>query len=387
MRYFDSKSIFSIRFTGLLLVMGFIFTAGTVNARLTANCDTTVVGPGTEVDIQAAVDASSPGDTICLDGAFALANPVEIRDDKVGLTVTSLDRDNHALLTATGFGLRLIGTNGVTISYLDIVAGSEGVRLQSSDLLGFVGQTSDFSLIGNDITAPFGIQAAGQSIESTETDSDYLIADNTIHAISIGLILTHNSNAVVRNNYIEVTTPFHNFGGGLITTISDGRLTVTDNVFVGPGGPIIGAIQYGIHIDHFIFPNQFETVQNNLDIKRNTISGFHTGIEVLMSDNPFPRGVTDLDLLKNDITCNPFSGTNLFGAPPAAVALLNLGATPVLDDVQLINNKLTDCDVGLFEIGNVTNVRALGPPMNREAMGFDHPPANINAQGSGVQGP
>ena len=367
--------------------MGFIFTVGNVNARLTANCDTTVVGPGTEVDVQAAVDASSPGDTICLDGAFALANPVEIRDDKVGLTVTSLDRDNHALLTATtatGFGLILIGTNGVTISYLDIVA-REGVRLASSDLLGFVGQTSDFSLIGNDITANFGIQATGQSNESTESDSDYLIADNTIHAISIGLILINNSNAVVRNNYIEVTTPFHIFGGGLITLISDGRLTVTDNVFVGPGGPLMGAIQYGIHIDHSIFPNQFETVQNNLDIKRNTISGFHTGIEVLMSDNLmsdnfFPKGVTDLDLLKNEITCNPFSGTNFVGAPPAAVALLNLGATPVLDDVALINNKLTDCDVGLVEMGNVTNVGALGPPMTREAMGFDHPPPNINAQ-------
>lgn len=354
----------------VFLAMPLVILAGAAQAQSTGNCTIVVNGPDTGEPIQTAIDQAAPGDTICLDGEFLLNAPLEVVD-AVGLTLTSTDRDNRARLVSEGNAIELLSTTGVTVSHLDITAGTNGVLASVSSDSGIPGPlTSNLRVVDNYISAFFGVQLAGSPTQG-EYSRDVLVARNVIDAQGIGVALISPQDATVRDSDIVISNPSFALSAGVATFNGAGNLTVSDNRITGPDA-FFGAVQYGIWIDHFVF-FLGTGAQENLDIKRNNVAGFHTGIAGLIGEQSFAAAIVDLDLLANVITCNPNAGLNGLGVAPTGVFLGNFGSQTTFDAVQLINNQLNQCSPGLLQFGNVTNVTAVGPPVTREALGFAHP--------------
>jgi hypothetical protein len=348
------KSSFLLIMLILSLGVAQVLFVNVANAKVTGGCDMNVTGPDTGLPIQSAIDAASPGDTICLDGDFDLGNiPLTIPEGKTGLTLTSVNRRNPARLTANADtnGIEIFENNGVTISYLVIEDARNGVIT--------LGLNSDLTVSNNTIVAFFGLQVTG-AISGTDHNNEILVSRNTITAGGMGLALIFVGDVTAVNNAIEVTSPDFSLSAGIYVSPVSDNIKISNNLLVGPN-EMSGLVQYGIWFDSFIFGPGWPVMTSNFDLTRNSIAGFHSGVAVL-TGNGMPVAVSDIALLKNDLTCNPDELPNGLGFYPYAISFLAWGPDDSIDQIQLSNNDTSGCPTGLIENGNVTNIRAFGKP-------------------------
>ncbi len=338
------------------------------SASANDECDVFVSGPGVGADVQAAIDAANPGQTLCLDGAFSSVSII-IPASKVGLTLTSVDKNNPALLSNDVSDAGLLRN----ITGIDLENGAEGVTISNLriEVISFavqgLGSTSNITVMNN--------ETIGAIIANTDgaPDEGWMVQKNKIQTDFVGVSGLNAKNMIVKDNEISFLPEifgsernflagvyfnfFNSFGDPGAATLEVSGNKAMDNVVsntLTDSRPKIG-----VFVDNSAFAG-FESADiaiEDINVQRNIISGVDVGLQVIMvggsGDPSSVAQTTDFDALRNEINCDA-SSLNSAGIR------LEGGDRGFVDDVQLINNKINGCDADLVEAGNVSGVRVLG---------------------------
>jgi len=302
---------FSTKTIAIIVSMMFVLGVTAIpTLASTVVCTVTVTAPSS---IQVAVDASSPGDTICLSGTFSQS--VEIGPEDSGITLISAP---SATLDGTG-----PADPGTTIDP------NAGIKLLDGVI--------DIEIISLELTGYSGFRGSGISAWDVST-TNIIVRNNHIHDNTWNGILVGSEGGFIHDNWDvrENLVEDNGFVGIELTNVENSKIrdnVVRDNFLTGI------LIQARNTIGTSVFP-----IVSNVDVKENEVSGtgvrpgiWFLSLESLTTGPPFPPAgalalITDSKVRENYVHDNNADGIRL--------QAFNAGAA--VDDIDVKENTVTD---------------------------------------------
>jgi hypothetical protein len=278
-------------------------TATAPSMRAPHAATTTVVDCGAGADLQAAIDAASPGDTLLLEGTcIGSFRAVE----KV---ITLEGRGRNPTLAGDPAGTVLIAGD-ITIKSLTISGGIQGIAV-------FAGSAGGFTMIHSAVTGNGeGIHAWGGTVDIRESS----VSGNGGIGIFNQAVMTLRDSTVSNNAETGIYNRSHLSGRGVLSVVHS---TISGNTTSGDGGGI---------------RNEWTLTITDSRIMNNTAAGSGGGIWTWYDDTGMFNMRGAITMRDSKVTGNNAGvdggGVFLLGGPPSVLQFT---------DVKIRNNTPNDC--------------------------------------------
>lgn len=308
-----------------------------------SNCTVTVLGTDAVGSIQAAVDAASSGDVICLSGTFDDVPTVTIGTS--GITLTSA---SAAILDGgSGPAFRLAdGLSGVTIEGLEIKnrTGFRGGGIEAWDR-----STSNIT-VRNNYLRDNSYSGVLVGSEGGFIHTNWMVKDNTVTDNGdIGIELTNCKSSNILNNNVA--------GSGFADIVVQARRTSVGSVDINAvkvlHNTVGGAGPYGIYVlayeglTGWPFTSVGATsVLTNVTVNNNTFTGSSYAPVLFWAYNPGGTA-SNATINHNDITCTTSSA--------AGVMVWEAGGGTV-KNVKVVKNSFSGCNPNVVDTGTDTKL-------------------------------
>lgn len=323
-----------------------------------SHCTTTVTAPAS---IQAAVNAASSGDVICLSGTFSQSLTIPASKSRITLTSAS-----NAVLDGTGpadagttldanFAIQLLdGVSGVTIENLEIrdYPGSRGSAIQAWDV-----STSGITVRNNSLRDNNwnGILVGS---EGGFIHTNWMVKDNTVTNNGfVGIELTNCEHCAIVGNDVTAAP------SGGVTGFNWGILVQARNTVSGSGNVTVNGVRVfnndvtgaspGIGIDALALASDPTPPFDPILVASSTLSSVMvksnrlTGNDLSVVVRGFIDGTAfNNRVVQNDITCAS-GGTGV-------LVLNQSGGTA--KNTKVVNNSFSSCLTNVSDGGDATKV-------------------------------
>jgi hypothetical protein len=314
----------------VVLIISFVVSWN--NGAQAQFCTTTVTAPSS---IQDAVDAASPGDTICLDGTFE-----DVPTVTIGTSDITLKSASPGIIDGgVGPAFRLDdGVSGVTIEDLEIRGrtGFRGGGVEAWDV-----STSNITIRNNDMH-DLSYNGVLVGSEGCCVHDNWMVKDNQVEGVEFaGVELTNCENCSILHNEID-HAPFGVVVQARSTSTSDvGMYDVIINNVDIIGNMImessigVYAISFTAHPTPPFTPiTDASSLLSNVNISNNNIESDTYGV-IFWAYNDAATAENG-KIMHNEINCDTGTGVGVFES--------GNGETGTVNNVKVVNNDFVDCD-------------------------------------------